>query len=487
MGEAKTTKETEKFLMKTSELLKATMGTLLFASGKEESFSHVSIDSRHIVPFSLFIPLRGKNLDGHEFIEDAIKKGAKIVLVDSLYAEKEKLKLKALFDAFNTSFIVVRDTLHALQDASRFYLNKMNLKLKIGVTGSSGKTTVKEMIGFLFSQKYKTFISHGNLNSETGLPLSIFMLEPCHEVGVFEMGMNRKDEIRELSSVLSPDVAIITNIGTAHIGMLGSKEAICLEKKEIFSHFTSKSVGFIPECSFTETLKDVKAGKILVYGASHLKGYEGFNSLGLLGSLIKYKGEEIKISLPGEHNVENAILTITVGEYFNFSTKEIKKALEKTAPSFGRSEVKKGFVTCFFDCYNANPESMKEAIGFSDTLEWKDGKKIAILGSMLELGKDSLEEHEKICERTLHSNFDVLYFFGDEMLLGLESYLNKMKMNKVDLNSLFGKKVFSYKDDAFDSLKNSVDNIVRRGDFVLLKGSRGLSLERLESVLFKIE
>ena len=483
MGELKTGRNTQNFLMDTLELIKATNGVMLFGS-EDSSFSSVSIDSRNIEASSLFVPLRGKNLDGHLFIEESIKKGARIVLVDSLYADKEKSKLKNLFEAFNTTFVVVENTLYALQDASRFYLDKMDIKLKIGITGSSGKTTVKEMVGSLFSQKYNTFISQGNLNSETGLPLSIFMLRSYHEVGVFEMGMNRKGEIGELASILSPDVAIITNIGTAHIGMLGSSQAIAYEKKEIFSHFTSTSIGFIPDCSFTQFLKDVKSGKMIVYGASYLERFEGFESLGLLGSLIKYKGEEIKINLPGKHNVENAILTITVGEYFNFNAKEIKKGLEAVKASFGRSEVKNGFVSCFFDCYNANPESMSEAISFSDSLVWS-GKKIAILGSMLELGEKSVKEHSKICEKALNSSFDVLYFFGDEILEGLKSYLDKKQISERDLDKLFGKKVFLCKDEEFNALKSSVSNVVQKYDFVLLKASRGLSLERLEDVLLK--
>jgi len=483
MSEFKCGKTSQNFLMNASELLEATNGMQL-SGGEGDFFSHVSIDSRSVEAFSLFVPLRGKNLDGHQFIEEAIKKGSKIVLVDSLYVKEEGFKLKELSKIYGNAFIEVENTLKALQDASHFYLGKMNLKLKIGITGSSGKTTVKEMIGSLFSQKYNTFISQGNLNSETGLPLSIFMLKPSHEVGVFEMGMNRKGEIGELANVLNPDVAIITNIGTAHIGMLGSSQAIALEKKEIFSNFTNTSVGFIPDCSFTNLLKDVKNGKMIVYGTSHLKGFEGFELQGLSGSIIKYEGKDIKVNLPGEHNVDNAILTITVGEYFNFKTEEIKRALEAVKAVSGRSEVKEGFVTCFFDCYNANPESMKEAINFSNLLAW-NGKKIAILGSMLELGEKSVEEHSKICEKALNSSFDVLYFFGDEILLGLKSYLDKNKIGEEDFDRLFEKKVFAYKDREFNALKTAVSTNVQKCDFVLLKASRGLRLERLEDVLLK--
>ncbi len=485
MNEFRCGKTTQDSLMNVSELLKATKGVKLFGSD-DSFFSSISIDSRSAEPFSLFVPLRGKNLDGHKFIEEAIKKGAVVVLVDSLYSREEKTELKRLSKTYDISFIEVEDTLKALQNASHFYLNKMSLKLKIGITGSSGKTTVKEMIGSLFSQKYNTFVSYGNLNSETGLPLSIFMLKSCHEVGVFEMGMNRKGEIKELANILNPDVAIITNIGTAHIGMLGSKDAIALEKKEIFSNFTQNSVGFIPDCSFSELLKDVKKGKMIVYGATHLKGFEGSESIGLFGSSIRYEGEDIKVNLPGEHNVKNAILTITVGQYFDFNKEEIKKALEKVKASFGRSEVKAGFVTYLFDCYNANPESMKEAISFSNSLPW-NGKKVAVLGSMLELGKKSIEEHSDICEKALHSNFDVVYFFGDEMILGLESYLNKQKINKEELQNVFEKKVFLFKNEEFDLLKNAVSSNIQKGDFVLLKASRGLALERLEDVLSRCE
>ncbi|MGP1438102.1 MAG: UDP-N-acetylmuramoyl-tripeptide--D-alanyl-D-alanine ligase [Treponema sp.] len=482
MNEVRKGRETQEPLMNVGELVKSTLGILLFGS-ENESFSNLSIDSRNVEDSSFFIPLRGKNLDGHSFIEDAIKKGSNIVLVDSLYEKEGKTKLHELYKTYGTSFILVENTLQALQNASRFYLNKMNLKLKIGITGSSGKTTVKEMIGSLFSQSYNTFISQGNLNSETGLPLSIFMLRKHHEVGVFEMGMNRKGEIRELSNVLSPDVAIITNIGTAHIGMLGSKEAIALEKKEIFSNFKDSSVGFIPNCSFTNLLKDIKNGKIVIYGSSYLNGMTGVELKGLFGSIIHYEDVDIHVKLPGSHNVENAILTITVGKYFNFEAEKIKNALENMGAVFGRSEVKEGFVTCFFDCYNANPESMKEAINFCDALVWK-AKKIAILGSMLELGDMSLIEHENICEKALNSSFDVLYFFGNEISLGLKSYLEKKQIK--DFEKVFGKKVFLYKDEEIKKLKGDVASSIEKYDFVLLKASRGLALERLEDVLFKV-
>ncbi|HPS44233.1 MAG TPA: Mur ligase family protein, partial [Treponemataceae bacterium] len=247
--------------MTVSALAAAVRGTILCDYSPNNGFSSVATDSRNVLPGSLFVPLMGEFLDGHTFIAKALESGAAVIFVDAAHGSGSASLFCTLGKQYNASFIVVENTLHALQDAAGAYLKKFPKLLKIGITGSSGKTTTKEITGAIFSQKYRVIMNEGNLNSETGLPLSVFKVRPEHEVGIFELGMNRKGEITEIARVLMPKLALITNIGTAHIGILGSRQAIAEEKKEIFSFFDSDSTGFVPEDDdWKDFLSDVRSG-----------------------------------------------------------------------------------------------------------------------------------------------------------------------------------------------------------------------------------
>ena len=233
------------------------------------SFSSVVTDSRNVVAGSLFVPLIGEKQDGHTYIEAALTKGATAVFIAQAAYAKDPAHYDALMAAYpSVAFIRVRDTLRALQDAAAAYAERFPSLVKIGVTGSSGKTTTKDMLVSTLSKKYRVVATQGNLNSETGLPLSVFTVTKEHEVGIFELGMNRKGEIAELAAVLKPDIAVITNIGTAHIGMLGSKDAIAQEKKQIFKKQTSSTLkeglrevlNNNPEIANTANIPEVRLG-----------------------------------------------------------------------------------------------------------------------------------------------------------------------------------------------------------------------------------
>ncbi|AGT44596.1 UDP-N-acetylmuramoyl-tripeptide--D-alanyl-D-alanine ligase [Treponema pedis] len=454
------------------ELVKSTGGSILFNFSPVNGFTSVVIDSRGVRPNSLFVPLRGEKQDGHIYIEDALKNGAVCFFADTEYVrlEENKITLEKLCKKYYACCITVKNNLYALQAASKFYLTKFPGLYKIGVTGSSGKTTTKEILASIYSLKYNTAVNKGNLNSETGLPLSIFTVRPEHEVGIFELGMNRKGEIAELANILLPNAAIITNIGSAHIGILGTKKAIAEEKKEIFSNFTDNCTGFVPDCKFTEFLKSVPAGKIYVYSADKNSNIKKIEENGTEGSVIFYKDEKILFPLAGKYNIDNAAACIALAEKDNFSASEIKKGLEAVRPLFGRSQIIRGLATCFFDCYNANPDSMSEAIDFCNSVK-SEGIKHYVLASMRELGKESEASHKLIAEKVLSSEADIIYFFGDEFAFVLK---NCDKKNK---------RVFIFKTDEFENLKNALKENLNKGDFVLLKGSRGLELERLEEVL----
>lgn len=454
------------------ELVKCTNGKILFNFSPVNSFTSVAVDSRNSKMHSLFVPLRGEKQDGHMYIEDALKNGAVCFFADAEYSDckENKILLEKLCKKYYACCITVKNNLYALQAAAQFYLSKFPHLHKIGVTGSSGKTTTKEILASIYSLKYNTVVNAGNLNSETGLPLSVFSVRPENEVGIFELGMNRKGEMAEIANVLLPDVAVITNIGFAHIGILGTQKAIAEEKKKIFLNFTDACIGFIPECVFTELLKDVPRGRIYVYSKEKNPNIKKIEDRGVNGSVIFYKDEEILFPLPGTYNIENAVACIAVAEKENFSAIEIKKGLENVKPLFGRSQIIRGFVTCFFDCYNANPDSMNEALDFCNSLKIKTVKQY-ILASMLELGQESEASHRQIVNKVLSSDAGIIYFFGDEFVSVLKNY-------KIE-----NKKIFSFKTDEFKKLKSAVIENVHKDDFVLLKGSRRFELERLEDVL----
>lgn len=469
----------------------------LLAGSDNTSISSVFIDSRCVTSCSMFVALMGEKLDGHDYIEDALKNGARIVLVDAEHAkDKEQLYCELSKKYDKASFISVENTLKALQELAASRLQEKSILVSVAVTGSSGKTTVKEMIAAIFTKAgYTTFMTEGNLNSCTGVPLSILKMRgEQYTAAVFEVGMNRKGEIGEIVDVIRPRIAVITNVGNAHIGMLGSRDAIAHEKGEIFSHFYEGCTGVIPDCEYTQRLMEGRRGEFIVIDSAYLKRFEGSKPMGLAGCLLNYEGMEIHLPLLEEHNIYNAILAIAVAERYSVIKKEhIKEALEGMKAVPGRAELKKGFTTCLFDCYNANPESMEKAISFYDGLEW-DGRKIAILGSMLELGEESQKEHEKVCSFVARTKSDAVFLMGEEMLRGFASFAKKNGADEVSLDAKFADseilrckvgevEYFLYKDDEMEKLKKDVGEIVRGGDFVLLKASHGLHFEKLEDVL----
>ena len=257
----------DKSLMTLDEVLNAVNGVHILGT-QDFYFDDVQTDSRNVKPNTLFVPLIGEFQDGHKYIPQAVKNGATVIFVAKKNYETDS---KYFIDISNENpsvvFIAVDNTLYALQNAAEAYVEKFPKLIKIAVTGSSGKTTTKELIADVLKQKYKLISNEGNLNSETGLPLSVFKIRDEHEVGLFEMGMNRKNEIAEIAKVLKPKYAVVTNIGTAHIGLLGSRQNIAEEKSNVFNYLGTDGVAVIPSqddfCSF---LKSKVKGKVLCYG-----------------------------------------------------------------------------------------------------------------------------------------------------------------------------------------------------------------------------
>ena len=453
-------------------LCKAVAGTFICNYSPYQGFDSVTTDSRTVVDHALFIPLRGTQQDGHRYIEQALQQGAACVLADTVYldAQENTQQILTFCQKHQAACIRVEHTLKALQDAAAAYLEQFPQLLKIGVTGSNGKTTTKELLASIFAQRYCTVKNEGNLNSETGLPLSVFTVTKEHEVGIFELGMNRKGEIGELAAVLKPNIAVITNIGTAHIGMLGSKDAIAHEKKEIFSCFDENAVGFIPDKDeYTAFLKGTAHGKIFTYSVDPAS----YTLEGLSGTEIRYKGQTIRLPLPGIHNVHNAFAAIAVAEYCNIPLQSIKAGIEQMRALFGRSQIIHGPVTYLLDCYNANPDSMHAGLALCADIT-VGGKKVYVLASMKELGSESAEAHRAVCKTAFASDADALCFFGEEMCAAAAEQSKHSQ-----------KQFFCFKEAEADKLRDTLDDLLHRNDFVFLKGSRSLELEQFEPILQK--
>jgi UDP-N-acetylmuramoyl-tripeptide--D-alanyl-D-alanine ligase len=429
-------------------------------------FSSVSIDSRAVREGALFVALSGASTDGHRFVEAAFQAGAAGVMVDS--SKLEQFGITAAAEKAGGDVIAVENTLRGLQDAARVYLGRFPRLLKIGITGSSGKTTVKEIAAAIIGAEKNVVMNQGNLNSETGLPLSVFEVRAHHEAGVFELGMNRRGEIAELAAVLKPNIALITNIGSAHIGILGTKQAIAEEKKNIFSQFTGSGIALIPEDDeYRDFLARGVTGQVRFYGEQSFKELGATRSLGLEGSEIVWQGERIRFALPGKHNLANALSAIAIAQAAQVNSGAIKRGLESVKPLFGRGEILRGRTTLVRDCYNANPQSLERALEFCDEVDWP-GRKIYVLGDMLELGADSAPEHERAGRLLAASAADAVFLYGNEMRRAA---------------ALLPVNLPVFHTCSMEELYCRLETFVQNGDLVLLKGSRGCALEQLSGML----
>jgi len=446
------------------------LGAELLPRNAGGGFSSLAIDSRKAAAGSLFIALRGLREDGHHYLNNALETGAAAAMVTRQGMDEAGFNPDAAAEQ-GTVLLIVKDTLKGLQDLAAAYVNSFPRLLRIGITGSSGKTTTKEIAASMIGREKKVIMNPGNLNSETGLPLSVFGVESRHDAGVFEMGMNRKGEIAELASVLRPHIAMITNIGPAHIGALGSMEAIAEEKKQIFSRFTGTETAMIPEDDpFRDYLAQDVNGKVIFYGQKSLEAAGKINAIldrGLAGTEITWEGIPAGFGLPGKHNVKNALAAASLAAEAGISAAAIREGLSGVKGLFGRSEVLRGKTTVIRDCYNSNPDSAAEALAFCDSVEWP-GRRVYILGSMLELGEHEEPEHRKIGELLGLSKADCIYLYGKEM--------------KSAAAVLEEKKIPFFHTAEMNELCSAVRDGIRSGDMVLLKGSRGCALEQLSKI-----
>ena len=438
--------------------------------------STVVVDSRLSVPGALFVALKGERVDGADYAAEALRRGAACVLAD--FSRKEELSSLIAGPGFAKVCAIYADKpLAALQGLAREHRRRMKGLVRVGVTGSSGKTTTKECIAAILAAANPAgtvAASSGNLNSDVGMALALFTLKASHRFGVFEMGMNRKGEMDELASMYEPDLALITNVGTAHVGLIGSRQGIAGEKKRIFSRFDGRQTGFVWEGDdFRSFLEEDVAGRVVEFGPGSTLACESAASLGLRGWKMKVGGVDFLYALPGRHNLLDALGAISVAGELGIGPGAIAEGLGSVKPLFGRSELFSGKITLYRDCYNANPDSIRAVLDLCDSVEWP-GRRLYVLGSMRELGADSEAEHRAVGSRAASSRAERLFFFGQEMEVAAET---------CRAGGFKPERLFHTND--ISVLESAVLSGLKPGDLVMVKASRGLELERLTEAIFR--
>ncbi len=431
-----------------------------------QEISGACIDSRLVRPGDLFVALPGERTDGHEFVDHAVQSGAVCALVAADRLARLRPRVYGSVHLFP-----VDDTLAALQSLSLRWRRRFPGLTRVGVTGSNGKTTTKEMISGILSLVAPTVSSRGNYNSDIGLPIELLRIRSHHRYGVFEMGMNRPGEISLLAGLVEPDVGLITNIGRAHVGMVGSEDDIAREKRAIYSRFTGEQIAVVPAGDrYAEVLARDVNGQVIRYDME-TAGITSVETRGIDGSRLHCAEGVIDLRLPGGPMVTNAIAAMTVVRQLDAPFECIRDGLEQLTPVFGRLEILRGEVTLIRDCYNANPESMRPALDLLASSPTR-GRRVAILGAMKELGDHSATAHRELVRYLRELGLDVVWLVGDEFA-------------DLEEDGVAGEtRVFGY--DQWQDLVSAAGEL-RSGDVVLLKGSRALSLERLTPVVCKSE
>lgn len=413
--------------------------------------SLVSTDSRADQTDSLFFALHGPNFNGNQFAEQALNKGARYAIVDD----------PALG---NDQVLVVPDTLTALQELANYHRRQLNIPV-IGITGSNGKTTTKELIHAVLSQRFNTVYTKGNLNNHIGVPLTLLTIKPEHQIAIIEMGANHLGEIEKLCQLAEPTHGIITNIGKAHLEGFGSLEGVARAKSELYLHLLQhKGTAFI------NSQNDVlhRLGNRLPIKITYPAPGDFFHCKFISASpFVTYEsenGEIITTKIIGEYNFENIAAASCIGKYFNVPLDKINSGIAGYVPSNNRSQViKKGSNTILLDAYNANPSSMAASIKNFANADAQ--QRVVILGDMFELGADSAEEHSNLGKLVATLSFNQVLLCGKHM----------------EHASAHAPAAWHF--ETKDEVQKWLQTNPIQNSLVLIKGSRGMSLETLVDVI----
>ena len=408
----------------------------------------VSTDTRSIKSGTIFFALKGDNFNANKFAADAIELGALFSVVDE-EPEKENDKL-----------IVVDNVLEALQDLAHFHRKYLDIPI-IAITGSNGKTTSKELISSVLSEQFTVFATKGNFNNHIGVPLTLLEMDNSTNIGVVEMGANHIGEIRKLCEIAAPDYGYITNFGKAHLEGFGSLQGVIRGKSELYDYLISNSGVVFINADDSKQLKQIKDyNNIFKFSKSKNSDLEISMQSKTPFVKINFLDQEIQSQLIGVYNFSNIAAAISIGHYFELDFLKIKKGIELYQPKNNRSQIiKQKSNTIILDAYNANPTSMNAALDNFSLM--KGDNKIVILGDMFELGDESFNEHKAVIDLVNSLNFSFTYYVGQHFIK----------------HKFLSESVFFF--DSTDVLKRHFQSLSISNSVILVKGSRGMSLEVL--------
>ena len=431
-------------------------------------FETVCTDSREADNTSMFVAIRGERVDGHSYISNVVKAGCRCVI-----AERIPLDVKGI------AVIVVQDSIRAIRDIAQYIKSQVDIKT-VAVTGSVGKTTTKEFLSAVLDRKFNLYKTEGNFNSTIGMPMSMLELSQRNDAAVFEMGMSGLGEIEFMSEAAQPDIAVITNIGSSHLEMLGSRENICRAKMEITAGLKDGGTLFLNGDEPLLQGHESERYNVRYFGmkneecdyfASNIRNTE----TGLVFDMRTPAGEykDIAINLAGSHNVYNAMVAFSVGIRMDMSEEAIREGLLSYRAAKMRQNIYNvGGITVIEDCYNASPESMNAAINvLGDTAKVKGGRMIALLGDMRELGTTTATLHAGVGSYLAQKKADYLFTYGE---LSSQNLADGAVKNGMDENHIFRSPVT----DA-EAVGQKLLSVLKEGDVLLVKASRGLAAENV--------
>ena len=455
-------------------------GKIVFGN-EMETIEKVVKDTREVTKGDTYIGFKGERFDGNLMYEEALKNGAKVCILQES-SVKETIDLEEIEKEYKSGTIIfVENTIKALQQIATYKRSLYDIPV-VGITGSVGKTSTKDIIASVMAKKFNVLKTLGNYNNQIGMPLTVLGLKE-HNAMVIEMGMNQKGEISNLTKIAKPTVAVITNVGTAHIGNLGSRENILKAKLEILDGLQEN--GTVVINNDNDMLhqwyksKGSKKFNVVTFGIENESDIMPYNIvLSENGSTYKIdiegKTYNVNVSVGGTHFVLNSLCAIAIGRIFNINMKDILEGTANFELTKRRMQVeknKKG-ITVINDCYNANYDSMKAAIEYLGKIN--AGKKIAVLGDMLELGEFSKMLHEKVGEEVAKNNIDVLITVGE---------LSKNIASKAEVKGLNKENVFVCGENS-EAVK-IINDIAKQGDAILLKASNGLNFQEIFNEICK--
>lgn len=491
----------------------------------DKEITAVVTDSRQTLPGCMYAAIRGERVDGHRFIPDVIDRGAMLVLAEQS-PEKTEQEYGAPKNGQEVPTIVVPSVLQALKDAAEYYRSCLQIPI-VGIIGSVGKTSTKEMVASVLGSRYRVLKTEGNFNNEIGVPMTIFRIREEHEIAVVEMGINHFGEMHRLAKIVRPDTVVMTNIGTAHLEFLKTRDGILKAKSEVFDYFCSD--GHIVLNGDDDKLSTIQEKNNVVplrFGL-HQKGYSHPNDLyaedvqkhvldgisceiHMPASVEKRAGEQVlkvMIPSPGIHMIYNALAGAAVGAIYGLTPEEIRRGIAGYTPIAGRfhilHEENGRHLTIIDDCYNANPASVRESLS---VLSDAGGRRVAILGDMGELGENERELHAEAGRFAAEKGIDALLCAGPlsaYMAEAAQSYL-KSEAEKTERQAYLisegqaAQRQAGLKSDGeaakmtvrhFDSkaeLQAALPELIRDGDIILVKASHFMKFEEITAVLQKL-